>query len=53
MPAPSLPLVRGGRPVRQTLGMVLSGGAARAAFQVGVYERLLDDPAATAATVAP
>jgi predicted acylesterase/phospholipase RssA len=26
------------------LGLVLSGGGARGAFQVGVYERLLDDP---------
>jgi NTE family protein len=31
---------RGGR----TLGLVLSGGGARGAFQVGVYERLLEDP---------
>lgn len=30
---------RGGR----TFGMVLSGGGARGAFQVGVYERLLED----------
>jgi NTE family protein len=28
----------------QTLGLVLSGGGARGAFQVGVYERLLRDP---------
>lgn len=28
----------------RTLGMVLSGGGARGAFQVGVYERLLRDP---------
>ncbi|MFN8545291.1 MAG: patatin-like phospholipase family protein [Candidatus Binatia bacterium] len=27
-----------------TLGLVLSGGGARGAFQVGVYERLLRDP---------
>src|SRR5881409_2897522 len=27
----------------RTLGMVLSGGGARGAFQVGVYERLLAD----------
>lgn len=27
-----------------TLGLVLSGGGARGAFQVGVYERLLADP---------
>ncbi len=26
------------------LGLVLSGGGARGAFQVGVYQRLLDDP---------
>ena len=26
------------------LGLVLSGGGARGAFQVGVYERLLRDP---------
>ena len=29
---------------RKTLGLVLSGGGARGAFHVGVYERLLDDP---------
>lgn len=29
---------------RRTLGLVLSGGGARGAFQVGVYQRLLDDP---------
>lgn len=29
---------------RGTLGLVLSGGGARGAFQVGVYQRLLDDP---------
>src|SRR5438552_13055407 len=29
---------------RQTLGLVLSGGGARGAFHVGVYERLLADP---------
>ncbi|HVN85792.1 MAG TPA: patatin-like phospholipase family protein [Candidatus Binatia bacterium] len=29
---------------RDKLGMVLSGGGARGAFQVGVYERLLRDP---------
>jgi predicted acylesterase/phospholipase RssA len=28
----------------QALGLVLSGGGARGAFQVGVYERLLQDP---------
>jgi NTE family protein len=28
----------------EKLGMVLSGGGARGAFQVGVYERLLRDP---------
>ena len=28
----------------RTLGLVLSGGGARGAFQVGVYERLLEDP---------
>src|SRR5258705_9897760 len=28
---------------RRTLGLVLSGGGARGAFQVGVYERLLED----------
>jgi len=28
----------------RTLGFVLSGGGARGAFQVGVYERLLEDP---------
>jgi NTE family protein len=45
-----LTLVRGGRPTlpgdsgRQTLGLVLSGGGARGAFQVGVHERLLADP---------
>ncbi len=31
-------------PRRGTLGLVLSGGGARGAFQVGVYQRLLDDP---------
>jgi predicted acylesterase/phospholipase RssA len=34
--------MRGGRR-RGTLGLVLSGGGARGAFQVGVYERLLED----------
>jgi NTE family protein len=29
---------------RRKLGLVLSGGGARGAFQVGVYERLLRDP---------
>ena len=29
---------------RQVLGLALSGGGARGAFQVGVYERLLEDP---------
>ena len=28
----------------RTLGLVLSGGGARGAFHVGVYERLLEDP---------
>ena len=28
----------------RTLGLVLSGGGARGAFQVGAYERLLEDP---------
>lgn len=32
------------RPGERTLGLVLSGGGARGAFQVGVYERLLRDP---------
>ena len=27
----------------RTLGLVLSGGGARGAFQVGVYERMLED----------
>ena len=27
----------------RALGLVLSGGGARGAFQVGVYERLLED----------
>ena len=32
------------RPIRRpTFGLVLSGGGARGAFQVGVYERLLED----------
>jgi predicted acylesterase/phospholipase RssA len=31
-------------PRRGKLGLVLSGGGARGAFQVGVYERLLRDP---------
>jgi predicted acylesterase/phospholipase RssA len=35
---------RGKRSGGQTLGLVLSGGGARGAFQVGVYERLLRDP---------
>lgn len=35
---------RGRRATSQTLGLVLSGGGARGAFQVGVYERLLRDP---------
>lgn len=30
--------------MRRKLGFVLSGGGARGAFQVGVYERLLQDP---------
>ena len=29
---------------RGTFGLVLSGGGARGAFQVGAYQRLLDDP---------
>src|SRR5262245_64892624 len=38
-------MVRGGRRRGpRTLGLVLSGGGARGAFQVGVYERLLEDP---------
>jgi predicted acylesterase/phospholipase RssA len=43
-------LIRSGGPVRiptrprRTLGLVLSGGGARGAFQVGVYEELLADP---------
>lgn len=40
--------IRGGRFAKRsgerTLGLVLSGGGARGAFQVGVYERLLRDP---------
>jgi predicted acylesterase/phospholipase RssA len=41
-----LTLIHGGRglpeaPTPKTLGLVLSGGGARGAFQVGVYERLL------------
>jgi NTE family protein len=35
---------QGADPPRGTLGLVLSGGGARGAFQVGVYERLLRDP---------
>jgi NTE family protein len=35
---------RSGRGGGHTLGLVLSGGGARGAFQVGVYERLLRDP---------
>ena len=35
---------RGRRRGARTLGLVLSGGGARGAFQVGVYERLLEDP---------
>jgi len=34
----------GPEPRHQALGLVLSGGGARGAFQVGVYERLLRDP---------
>lgn len=34
---------RGTRRRGRTLGLVLSGGGARGAFQVGVYERLLED----------
>ena len=33
-----------GRSRERALGLVLSGGGARGAFQVGVYERLLQDP---------
>src|SRR5881409_2125631 len=33
----------GGRRRPRTLGLVLSGGGARGVFQVGVYERLLED----------
>ena len=36
--------LRGGGWGRGTLGLVLSGGGARGAFQVGAYERLLQDP---------
>lgn len=35
---------RRGRAGERTLGLCLSGGGARGAFQVGVYERLLRDP---------
>src|SRR5262245_44670840 len=35
---------RGGMAGGRTLGLCLSGGGARGAFQVGVYERLLRDP---------
>ena len=35
---------RSGRAGARTLGFCLSGGGARGAFQVGVYERLLRDP---------
>jgi len=49
--ATPLAVIRGGRSPREiadqprgTLGLVLSGGGARGAFQVGVYERLLADP---------
>jgi NTE family protein len=35
-------VIKGGK--ARTLGLVLSGGGARGAFQVGVYERLLRDP---------
>ena len=35
---------RSGRTGARTLGICLSGGGARGAFQVGVYERLLRDP---------
>ncbi|MGH7788034.1 MAG: patatin-like phospholipase family protein [Candidatus Binatia bacterium] len=35
---------RVGRESGRTLGLALSGGGARGAFQVGVYERLLRDP---------
>src|SRR5947199_9875775 len=33
-----------GRRGPRTPGLVLSGGGARGVFQVGVYERLLEDP---------
>lgn len=36
--------VRRSRGAGRTLGMCLSGGGARGAFQVGVYERLLREP---------
>ena len=36
-----LSIARGGR---RKLGLVLSGGGARGAFQVGAYERLIEDP---------
>lgn len=36
--------VRRGRAAGRTLGICLSGGGARGAFQVGVYERLLREP---------
>src|SRR5215475_4448531 len=35
---------RSGAAGARTLGLCLSGGGARGAFQVGVYERLLRDP---------
>lgn len=44
----------GGRraPRRRRVGMVLSGGGARGAFQVGVYERLLAEPRFASGAVA-
>ena len=45
-------VVKRGRARRRgTLGLVLSGGGARGAFQVGVYERLLRDPRFSAGPV--
>ncbi|MCX8071537.1 MAG: patatin-like phospholipase family protein [Candidatus Binatia bacterium] len=41
-----------GSKYKRRMGMVLSGGGARGAFQVGVYERLLDDPRFAAGPIA-
>jgi predicted acylesterase/phospholipase RssA len=41
-----------GKVRRRQLGLVLSGGGARGAFQVGVYERLLRDPRFSAGPIA-